>query len=302
MSEHHSLLSASPSMLTGGQPRVSGRLDLHFLYSKSTKKTILQPIAQVPPLRVIRAFQLDDGAAMTHIHNISGGVLAGDQLSLRVTVGAQARAQLTTPGATRIYRHRQGLANAIQSNQITIESGGLLEYLPDPLIPFADSRYQQQTKIQLADDAGLFWWETVAPGREAYNEQFAYDDLEMRLDIRANTRPIALERLRLRPKQQPLTSLARLGPYRYYTTFYICRVGLDNQRWLSLEKELAQRALQHAQPGRVVWGVSTLAAHGLVVRGLSRSGRPIPSTLLDFWRIAKQNLYEQEIIPPRKLY
>jgi len=262
----------------------------------------MQPIAQVPPLRVIRAFQLDDGAAMTHIHNISGGVLAGDHLSLRVTVAAQARAQLTTPGATRIYRHRQGLPNAMHSNHITIESGGLLEYLPDPLIPFAHSRYQQQTKIQLADDAALFWWETVAPGREAYNEQFAYDDLEMTLDIRANNRPIALERLRLRPKQQPLTSLARLGPYRYYTTFYICRVGLDNQRWLALEKELARRAQQHSQPGRVVWGVSTLAAHGLVVRGLSQIGRIIPSTLIDFWRIAKQNLYEQDIIPPRKLY
>lgn len=31
----------------------------------------------------------------------------------------------------------------------------------DALIPFAVARYCQQTKIELAEDAGLFWWETA---------------------------------------------------------------------------------------------------------------------------------------------
>ena len=38
--------------------------------------------AQRPPLRVVRGFQQEDGSALVHLHNISGGVLGGDQLTL----------------------------------------------------------------------------------------------------------------------------------------------------------------------------------------------------------------------------
>ncbi len=43
--------------------------------------------AQEPPWRVIRAFPQDNGAALVHLHNVSGGVLAGDDLHLDIAVG-----------------------------------------------------------------------------------------------------------------------------------------------------------------------------------------------------------------------
>ena len=56
---------------------------------------------------------------------------------------------------------------------MAVAENDLLELLPDPLIPFAGSAYQQQTQIDLADNAGLFWWETIAPGREATKQEGA---------------------------------------------------------------------------------------------------------------------------------
>ena len=265
-------------------------------------RTRLTTQAQKPPLQVVRAFDLADGAALAHLHNVSGGILGGDQLTMTVEVGPGAHVQLTTAGATRVYRSRDGVGPALQRTEACVGDGGLLEYLPDPLIPFAGANYRQETQITLGPGAGLFWWETTAPGRVAHGELFAYDRVEMHLDLTAAGRPIARERIGLEPALQDLASPARLGPYRYFTTFYICRVGEPADCWRSLESELAELAGQLTEPGRVLWGVSALTAHGLSVRGLSVSGRELAPGLMAFWQRAKRELYGREAIAPRKVY
>ena len=283
------------------RPGVRGRLRLSFEHLDAAGRTVLAVCEQQPPLKVVRAFPLNCGEALVHLHNVSGGVLSGDQLELIVEVGTGACAQLTSTGATRLYRSRIEAPAARQINDVSVGENALLEYLPDELIPFAGSRYRQETRIELAQGAGLFWWETVAPGREARGELFDYESLHLNLDIRAEGRPLALERVKLEPGRRPLASLVRLGPYRYFSSFYICQVGRDAAWWLELERQLAELAQQLTRPSETLWGVSTLPAHGLVVRALSVKGRDIASGLLAFWQAAKQQLYGREAVPPRKV-
>lgn len=282
--------------------KVDGRLDLRFEHRPDQDRTVLTACRQQAPLRIVRAFPVDDGAALVHLHNVSGGVLGGDRLDLNVQVGAGARVQITTTGATRVYRCRPGMPPAEQHTTVRVERDGLLEYLPDPLIPFAGSRYRQQTRIELADGAGLFWWEAVAPGRDASGEVFAYDLLEIIFELSAADRPVAIERMRLEPHVHPLSSPARLGPYRYFASLYICRAGLDAARWLELEAQLSEQAVRRTCSGSEEWGVSTLPAHGMVVRGLSRNGAALASGLPFFWREAHCVLYGYAPALPRKLY
>jgi len=189
----------------------------------------------------------------------------------------------------------------MQMMEIVVEESGLLEYLPDPIIPFAGSRYIQRSSVKLAANAGLFWWETLAPGRTAHDEVFKYDLLHVDLDISAQGKPLAIERVRLDALCR-FSSLARLGIYRYISSFYICKVGLEAADWLRLERELSTIAQQLTIPGEICWGVSTLVVHGLVVRALSCGGRDILSGLHDFWRAAKHALYSREAVMPRKVY
>ncbi|WP_172632207.1 urease accessory protein UreD [Dictyobacter arantiisoli] len=277
-------------------------MSLGFKCSEETQQTQLYVYEQQPPLKVIRAFPLPAGGALVHLHNISGGVLGGDQLNIAVDVQAGAYAQLTTTSATRLYRSRNGVIPARQTTHIHVAEHGLLEYVPDPLIPFAGARYQQQTRIELARGAGLLWWETVAPGRVARGELFAYDLLQLEYEISVEGRPIALEKIKLEPRQRSLSSLARLGPYHYFTSFYICKVGLDAAYWLSLEKECSLLAQQLTCADEIRWGVSTLAAHGIVVRALSKRGTALAGGLHAFWDMVTQALYGRKSIPPRKIY
>lgn len=291
---------ADPQIISAS-PRVEASLALDFARDASTGRTVLSASVQEPPLRVVRAFALDDGSALAHLHNVSGGLLGGDRLSLAVRVGAGASVQLTTTGGTRIYRPRKSAPPTTQTNEIHVGENALLEYVPDAIIPYAGARFEQRTRISLAAGAGLFWWEVIAPGREASGEVFAYERIEMRTDIAACGRLIAAENIRLDPHGAPLGSIARLGEYRYWATFYICRAGLDFALWLSAEEHLREAARDLSRTREALWGVSTLLADGLVIRGLAVRGRDTLGGLDALWNQAKLRLYGRPSVPPRKV-
>ncbi|MBX5451221.1 urease accessory protein UreD [Thermogemmatispora sp.] len=303
-SEREQRLAARPRGLShaqGYRPEVAGWLRLGFGYERTTGRSRLLVQEQRPPLQVVRAFSTDEGGALVHVHNLSGGVLGGDRCALEIEVGPGARVMLTSTGATRLYRPRAEDRPALQRWQVHVGAGALLEHLPDALIPFAGARYRQEVLISLAEDAGLFWWEIVAPGRVARGECFAYEWLELLFTISRGEFPLALERFRLEPQQRSPGTLARLGPFRYCASLYVCRTGQPRQRWADLEAELAGLAQELSQSGACLWGVSRLVADGLVVRGLAQEGLPLSAGLPQFWRLARLRLYGRTLPLPRKI-
>lgn len=278
-----------------------GRLGLNFrrMVDGGTQVDVT---TQMPPLRMIRAFRTPDDAALIHLHNISGGVLGGDALEVEIDVGAGARAQVTTTGATRVYRHRPGRRDAVQRTHFRVAEGGLLEYLPDPLIPFAGSRYRQETSFHLAQGSTLFAWDVISPGREAHGEVFAYARLALQTHIETHHGPILLEEAELEPARQGLGTPPRLGRYRTMATLYVCQPGAKAETWHALEAELATLAAALTCPRETLWGASPLVADGFIVRGLARQGRHLVAGLPRFWQAAKRTLCQADALPPRKIY
>lgn len=255
--------------------------------------------AQEAPWKVVRAFPQERGT-LVHLHNVSGGVVAGDALALNIEVGAKASAQVTSTGATRLYRHRDGALHSEQRTTISVGEDGLLEYLPDALIPFAGSRHFQRTHVQLGRGATFFWWEVVAPGRQAMGESFAFDSLHIETSVRSS-RPLLLENFLLEPRAKALDSTARLGPHLHTANFYAFRVGRSAADLRELESKLSEIASEVSRPGGNIWGASALASDGVVVRGLSATSRDLGATLARFWTTARLHLTGEVAVPPRKL-
>src|SRR5258707_5728099 len=115
-------------------PRVHGQLCLRFEARGDRNQTILAESKQQLPLRIVRAFQLDDGGALVHLHNLSGGVLGGDHLDLAIDIGPRAVAKVTSTGATRIYRSRKNGGPGGPGRRIHVTGDGVVEYLPHQLI------------------------------------------------------------------------------------------------------------------------------------------------------------------------
>lgn len=278
---------------------LSARLALRFEPSRG--RTQLRILHQYPPLRVIRAFEQSNGAPLVHLHNLSGGVLAGDHLSLDIDLAPGARAQITTTGATRLYRHREKSRDSAQKTTIKLGEGAVLEYLPDAIIPYAASRYTQTTEIVLDRGATLFAWEILAPGRLAMGEKFAFDRLRVKTRVFCAKTPSFYEDFTLDPRAKPLDSAARMDGYSHLASFYAFQASPAKPAWRELENELNQHA-QGLDRSSSIWGASTLAADGVIVRGLSHSARDVPATLAGFWRIARRFLLGDDVVLPRKIY
>ena len=259
-------------------------------------------MCQDPPWKVVRAFAIPGSGALVHLHNVSGGVLAGDRLALDVEVEAGAAAQITTTGATRLYRHRAGTVDSEQTARFSVGDGALLEYLPDAVIPYAGSRHVQRTEILLGRGSTLFWWEALAPGRLAAGERFAFDRLRVHTEIHAGSRPVLREDYLLEPKQTQLSATVRMFKYSHSATLCAVQEGQPPAFWRALEDRLNHIADSRTWPGKAVWGASTLASDGIIVRGLSGSGCQLHETLLEFWSAARLSITGEDAVPPRKIY
>jgi len=234
-------------------------------------------LRQDPPWKVIRAF-----GPLVHLHNVSGGILAGDRLSLQVD--ALATMILTTTGATRLYRHRPGAEDSEQCMNFSVGEGAMLEYLPDTLIPFAGSRHSQRTRFSLGRDATLLWWEVLAC-------TFAFERLRISSAIDICGKPALREDFVLEPSKRPLTSLARMGNSTHLSSFNVFSEGRTNAFWSRMADELRKIA-----PER--WGV-TVGIGGVVARAL---GRNCAGDLAALRNAASLLLTGKPATPPRKVY
>jgi urease accessory protein len=216
---------------------------------------------------------------------------------LRIAVQPGGRAQITSTGATRIYRSRAPERQARTRVEVEIAEGGFLEYLPDAIIPYGGSRYRQTTRIHLARGASLVWWEIVSPGREAAGEVFRYHQLASHLEILSCGRPILEEIWNLTPEFDAPDSTARLGPFRHFASLYLCQADA-----VRIEPAMAMLAEQHSVPDELLWGASSLRADGVVLRGLARNGRLLARSLTAIWEAAKPALCGRVATPPRKIY
>lgn len=159
-----------------------------------------------------------DGSGMPEVQvtNPGGGTLGGDRLELEIDLGAGARATVCTQGAVKAYRG----VPAVQRTRLAVRAGGLLEYVPHHTIPFAGSRYRQETVADIAADATLVAWEAFAAGRLARGERFAFDRLSARTLVLRDGTPEAIDGFELAAGGEPF------GGYSYLATAHVLAPAL----------------------------------------------------------------------------
>ena len=276
--------------------------NLHLSFeTNAAGATILRVKQQQPPWRVVRGFKAASGELLAHVHNVSGGILDTDSLDWRIDVAPGAQAQVTSTGATRVYRSRTPLSIASQRAALTVGENAYLEYLPDQLIPFAGSRFDQSMRVDLARGASLILWDRVAPGREASGELFRYESLASAFELMVEAEPIAIERWTIAPMLRRVNVLPRLGCFRYFASCYVCRAGEPAAYWREFESAMQEIADRISGP-EVLWGITSLRAHGVVARGVATTGRSLSDGLVEIWKAAKWHLCGRVATVPRKVH
>ena len=138
------------------------------------------------PWRLSGVFRLDAAElqrAYLYITNTSPGLLAGDNLGLSLQLEAGTSLYLTDQAATKVHAMPIAGTKATVELKIEVQAGASLEFVPEPLILFSDAALEQTTRIQIHEDAELFWSEIILPGRLARGECDRFRHYFSRLEI-----------------------------------------------------------------------------------------------------------------------
>ena len=114
--------------------------------------------------------------------SFGGGLVAGDETQLDITVGPGTTVFVGTQASTKVYRNPD---QRPCGHRIQVESGtaSLLVFAPDPVQAFAGSRYLQEQQFQLAHDASLVVVDWFTSGRVACGERWKFDRVQSRSAI-----------------------------------------------------------------------------------------------------------------------
>lgn len=147
-------------------------------------RTRLAELSCRAPLQALRPHYLDPALremAFVIVASPGGGVLQGDRLALSIAVEAGGQLHLDTSSATRLYR--MPCDGARSEVNLRVGPDACLEYVPDPYLPYAGSRFSQRTHAVVDERGVLLLGEVVGAGRAARGEQLRYERFESRLVV-----------------------------------------------------------------------------------------------------------------------
>lgn len=271
-------------------------------------RSIVGSLRQQTPLRASSPlYPANSGTVCFYIMNPAAGLLQGDRHAISIRVKRGAQAVILGQGATKIFRSPQG-ERSEQFTTLIVEQGARLEYMPEAVIPFAESCFFSRTNVLLDRGAAAFLWEITAPGRSARQERFAYTLFDQQTNMYLDRKLIGSDRFLLEPGKTPAClrtwsdPLGFLHGYSHMGTFWAANPRLEAEiTQLRRDREEEPGILgQIARDNAVLLAGTALCSQAYCFRALGNSAEDIQNAFKELWRLLRQRLYNEPAWPWRK--
>ena len=275
-----------PQMDVGKTGKI-GFLKLTLESDSQRNKTIITEQLSRVPLYVQKALYYDETIpSMAHLFILSpsGGVLQGDRYRTDIELKNGAISHITTQGATRMYKMNSNYAT--QMINLNVGKNCYLEFLPEQLIPYKNSRYYQKATFKIDDSATLVYSETIVPGRVAMGELFDYDICCLKTLCYDDKQEIKFhDNCILEPKKQTMNSLGIFGNKTAHSMMYV----VTKQECIEELYETINQLFKDND--EIIGGASILPNNsGLSVRVLSNSSELNKTTVYNIAQIVRKQI------------
>ena len=275
------------SQMDVGKTGKIGFLKLTLGFDSQRNKTIITEQRSCVPLYVQRALYYDESIpSMAHVFVLSpsGGVLQGDRYRTDIELKNGAMSHITTQGATRIYKMNSNYAT--QMINLNVGKDCYLEFLPEQLIPYKNSRYYQKATFKVDDSATLVYSETIVPGRVAMGELFDYDVCCLKTLCYDDKQEMKFhDNCILEPKKQTMNSLGIFGNRTVLSMMYV----VTKKECVEELYEIINQIFKDND--EIIGGTSILPNNsGLSVRILSNSSEVNKITVYNIAQIIRKQI------------
>jgi urease accessory protein len=272
-------------------------------------RSIISSLRQRTPLRASSPlYPADSGTVCFYIMNPAAGLLQGDQHNISVRVKSDAHAVIFGQGATKVFRAPQSNPSR-QFTTLIVEPGARLEYMPEVVIPFAESCLFSRTNLLISSKSSAFLWEITAPGRVARQELFAYKSFDQQTNIWLDCELIYSDRFLLEPEKVPTylqtwqQPLGMMHGYSHMGTFWVIEPKLESEMFILLRRQADEESCyleQIAEQHKVLINGTALCKQAYCFRALAHSKENIQNVFRELWRVLRLRLYNEPDWPWRK--
>ena len=183
----------------------------------ANQKTIIEDMFFTPPLKIIQPiYEEVNGNEIANIMllSVSAGLMNGDSQILDIDIQDHSRVHLTSQSFEKIHDTQEG--KATRCTNIKLHPHSFLNFNPLPVIPFANSSFENFTRIDLCRDSRLCYGEIFCAGRVSRGEIFHFKIFHSNLKIYQEGKLIFLDNTFLDPKTQDLKNCCNFGDFTHY--------------------------------------------------------------------------------------
>ena len=221
-------------------------------------------------------------------------MLQGDRYAVDITLEKNALAHVTTQGATRIYG--MNASNAIQTVNVSLDDGAYLEFIPDQIIPYKDSKFYQEINFQVHDNATMIYSEVISPGRVGMGEVFGYDICSLKSTGKNQDGKLRFtDHARIEPRKMNLQDFGLLGKRQVVATAYIL-AGTENTERIT---RMLEDGIRNSPEIEVGWSTMT-KENGILLRALGDTTRDVFRLVYDATKIVRKTVLNSDFHEIRK--
>jgi urease accessory protein len=280
-----------------GKSGKTGKLKIVLDVESISGRTIIKEKESMFPLSVQKEMHYDQfQPKMTHVYIVSssGGILQGDKYMIDIILEKNTLAHITTQGATRVYG--MNVSNAIQVINVSLDDGAYLEFIPDQIIPYKNSRFYQEINFKVHDNATMIYSEIISPGRIGMGEIFDYEICYLKSIGKNHKDELRFtDYTKIEPKKMNLQDFGVLEQRQITATMYILAKRNDIEKIIqTLENEVKNSS-------EIEFGWSTMTKeNGILLRILGNTTRDVIRLVYDITKIVRKTILHSDFHEIRK--
>ena len=286
---------SQPDAMYVGCPGKHGFLNLRFELDKEGK-SIMRDWDRRAPLIVQQELYFDEelpGLPCVYILSSGGPNVDGDRYCQQFSVGRDAMAFISTGAATKLAEMKRNYSGMEQS--ITLEEGAYLEYLPEPVIPCAHTRFISDTRIVCHPTATLVYSEVYMAGRKYYKdgELFKFDILSVCTHAeRPDGEQLFREKFIIDPHRSAIRDVGTMHGYDVFANVVVLAPPEEAEKVYSATEPFIDRERHLAA------GITHLPnGAGLLFKVLGMEPGPVKQTVREFASRVRQAVKGKPIPP-----
>ena len=280
-----------------GKSGKTGKLKIVLDIESISGRTIIKEKESMFPLSVQKEMYYDQfQPKMTHVYIVSssGGILQGDKYMIDIILEKNTLAHITTQGATRVYG--MNVSNAIQVINVSLDDGAYLEFIPDQIIPYKNSRFYQEINFKVHDNATMIYSEIISPGRIGMGEIFDYEICYLKSIGKNHKDELRfIDYTKIEPKKMNLQDFGILEQKHIMATMYILAKSNDVEKIIqTLENEIKN-------PSEIVIGWSTMTKeNGILLRIIGNTTRDVIRLVYEITKLVRKIILNSNFHEIRK--